>query len=68
MAAPAIAVDRETVLNPIIKEYAGVLDRLSPLQRDVRIHRVPGRGLAAAPLLAHLGVLDPPAIDPDATP
>jgi len=30
---------------------AGVLDRLSPLQRDVRIHRVPGRGLAAAPLL-----------------
>jgi cytochrome c-type biogenesis protein len=30
---------------------AGLLDRLSPLQRDVRIHRVPGRGLAAAPLL-----------------
>jgi cytochrome c-type biogenesis protein len=30
---------------------AGVFDRLSPLQRDVRIHQVPGHGLAAAPLL-----------------
>ena len=30
---------------------AGVLDRWEPLQRDVRIHRVPGRGLAAAPIL-----------------
>jgi cytochrome c-type biogenesis protein len=30
---------------------AGVLDRVAPLQRDVRVHRVPGRGLAAAPIL-----------------
>jgi cytochrome c-type biogenesis protein len=30
---------------------AGAFDRLAPLQRDVRIHRVPGRGLAAAPVL-----------------
>lgn len=30
---------------------AGVFERLRPLQRDVRIHRVPGRGLAAAPIL-----------------
>lgn len=30
---------------------AGVFERIAPLQRDIRIHRVPGRGLAAAPLL-----------------
>jgi cytochrome c-type biogenesis protein len=30
---------------------AGAFDRLAPLQRDVRIHRVPGHGLAAAPVL-----------------
>lgn len=29
----------------------GVFERLTPVQRDLRIHRVPGRGLAAAPLL-----------------
>ncbi len=30
---------------------AGVLDRIPFLQREVRIHSVPGRGLAAAPVL-----------------
>lgn len=30
---------------------AGAFERITPLQRDVRIHNVPGRGLAAAPLL-----------------
>lgn len=30
---------------------AGAFDRIAPLQRDVRIHRVPGHGLAAAPVL-----------------
>lgn len=30
---------------------AGAFNRLQLLQKDVRIHRVPGRGLAAAPLL-----------------
>jgi cytochrome c-type biogenesis protein len=30
---------------------AGAFERFAPIQRDVRIHRVPGRGLAAAPVL-----------------
>lgn len=30
---------------------AGVFERFAPLQRDVRIHRLPGGGLAAAPIL-----------------
>lgn len=30
---------------------AGAFERLEVLQRDVRIHEVPGRGLAAAPIL-----------------
>ena len=30
---------------------AGAFEKLTPLQRDVRIHRLPGGGLAAAPIL-----------------
>lgn len=30
---------------------AGVFERIQPLQRDLRIHRLPGGGLAAAPVL-----------------
>lgn len=38
-----------TILLGVV--MTGIAERWTPLQRDVRIHRVPGRGLAAAPLL-----------------